>query len=122
MANLTTYGANALADGTAIPATLYVQLHTADPTAAATSAVATETARQSFVRSAAAVGVAANVDLLEWLSYPAVETLTHVSIWDATTAGNPWFVDTIPSAPTTVIGQAVEIAAAELTLTFPIWP
>ena len=121
MANLSTSGANELLDGTALPATLYVQLHTGDPGAAGTANVATETTRKSFTRTAAAAGVASNVLLLEWLSYPAVETLTHVSMWDAASGGNCWFVDAITTPPETVIGQAAEIAVGELSFTFPIW-
>jgi len=121
MANLSTYGANELLDGTALPATLYVQLHTGDPSAAGTANVATETARKSFTRTAAEAGVASNVLLLEWLSYPAVETLSHVTIWDAASGGNCWFVDAITTPPETVIGQAAEIAVGELSFTFPIW-
>ena len=121
MANLATYGANALLDGTALPATLYVQLHTGDPSAAGTANVATETTRKSFTRTAASAGVASNVLLLEWLAYPAVETLSHITVWDAASAGNCWFVDAITTPPETVIGQAAEIAVGELSFTLPIW-
>lgn len=121
MANLATYGANALLDGTAIPATLYVQLHLGNPSAAGTANVATETDRQSFTRTTAAAGAASNAALIEWLDYPADELITHISIWDAAAAGNCWFVDAVTTPPTTVTGQAVEIATNELDFTFPIW-
>ena len=121
MANLTTYGANAIADGNAIPATLYVKLHVGDPGPDALDNEATSTTRPPFTRTAAVAGVANNADLIEWLLYPAVEILTHVTIWDDATAGNPWLVDAIASTPETVIDQAVEIAAASLVVTFPIW-
>jgi hypothetical protein len=38
-----TYGANAVLDGTAIPATLYFKLHVGNPSAAGTSPLATPT-------------------------------------------------------------------------------
>lgn len=90
--NFTTYGANAFLDGTPMPATLYVQLHTADPTVAGTTAVAVESTRKSFTRDAAAAGATQNAAVLEWLNAAATETITHVTIWDASTSGNCWWV------------------------------
>jgi len=120
--NLTVFGANALWDGTSIPATLYVKLHLGDPTDAGTANPATETTRKSFTRVAAAAGATSNVLVTEWLSYSVAENLTHVSIWDASSGGNCWFVDEIEDAPLlTVIGQAVEIAAGQLDMAFTTW-
>ena len=53
MANWSTYGANAILDGTAMPATLYAKLHIGNPGAAGTSNPAAETSRKSFTRVAA---------------------------------------------------------------------
>lgn len=122
MANLGTYGANALLDGTAIPATLWVQLHIGDPTADGDANIAANDGRRSFTRDAAVAGVTQNAALLEWLSSVADEDLTHVSIHDASTAGNCWFVDAINGAPIAAItGQAIEIPLGLLTFTMPIW-
>ena len=122
MANLTTYGANALLNGVAIPATLYVKLHLGNPGPDALLLPATETTRKSFTRTTATVGVATNAALLEWLSYSTTEDLTHITIWDAVTVGNPWFVDAIDGGiAAAVAGQAVEISVNVLSLTMPIW-
>jgi len=122
MPNLSTFGANALANGTGIPATLWVQLHIGNPGAAGTANVATTSSRRSFTRTTATVGVNSNVALLEWLSASASEDLTHLSIHSATSAGDCWFVDNLTGSPISAIsGQAIEIALGVLTFTFPIW-
>lgn len=120
--NLSTYGANAILDGTAMPATLYVQLHIGDPTAAGTANVSATTGRRSFTRTAAAAGVADNAALLEWLTPSADEDLTHVTVWDASSGGNCWWVGDIAAAPVEALTvQAIEIPVNTLIFTFDIW-
>lgn len=121
--NLTEYGANELLDGNAMPATLWVQLHTGDPGADGTANVATDDRRRSFARTAAAAGSNASDALIEWLTAPADESLTHVSIWDASTDGNAWWVGAINDAPAeAVTGQSTEIPIGLLVFSFSVWP
>lgn len=89
---LTTYGANAILDGTAMPATLYVKLHIGNPGNAAANNAAAETTRQSFTRDAAASGATQNAALIQWFNAAATEVITHLSCWDASSGGNPWWV------------------------------
>lgn len=120
--NLSTYGANAILNGTAMPATLYVQLHTADPTAAGTAGVSATTTRKSFTRLASVAGVTSNDALLEWLTPAADEFLTHVTVWSALTGGNCWWVGAITAAPIEALTtQAIEIPINTLTFTLAIW-
>jgi len=120
--NLSTYAANALLDGTAMPATLYVQLHIGDPGEDGTANIAGDTRRRSFTRTAAALGACSNAALLEWLLAPTDEDLTHVTVWDASSDGNPWWIGAITGAPVSAItGQTTEIPVNELDLSFQRW-
>jgi len=108
MANLTTQGATAVIDGTAIPATLYMQIHTADPTNAGTNAIAAGmTARVAFTRSAAVAGVASNANVVGWIPYTVNETITHYSCWSTVSGGFCWFVGALDTPVPAVIGDSV---------------
>ena len=123
MGNLSTYGANAVLDGTAMPATLYVQMHTGNPGAGGTSDVSSETTRKSFTRPSASAGSTSNAFLIEWLNAQALgETITHATIWDAASAGNCWWViaNTDPD-PVVSNGNTVRIDTGSLDISFPIW-
>lgn len=120
MSSLALPGANALLNGTAIPATLYVQLHIGNPGSSGTSNVATETTRQSFTRTTSTLGTCENTALLQWLSYPAAETISHVSVWSASSGGTCWFIGD-PANLVAGIGDIVQLAAGDLDLTCPVW-
>lgn len=113
-------GANAFLDGTGLPATLYVQLHTGNPSSNGTSNVATETTRKSFTRGAASGGTAENAGKVTWTGYPTVETITHISVWSASSGGTCWFVDDIGNI-TPGSGETVEIDIGGLDLTITVW-
>jgi hypothetical protein len=68
-------------------ANVWVQLHTADPGAAGTTAVATENTRQEATFAAASGGSKSTSADLEWLDVAATETYSHYSLWTASTAG-----------------------------------
>lgn len=120
MANLATPGANALLDGTPLPATLWVQLHVGNPGANGTANVATETTRKSFTRTAAAGGVSANSGLMQWPAYPASETITHVSVWSASSSGTCWFIGD-PGNQSIAVNDTVQILAGDLDLICTLW-
>ena len=68
--------------------TLFVKLHTADPGAAGTTAASAETTRVEVTFGAASAGSMAASSAPEWASWDAgSETLSHISLWDAATAG-----------------------------------
>lgn len=120
--NLSTPGANAVLDGTAMPTTLYVQLHTGNPGTNGTANVAAETRRKSFTRTAGSGGASANDILIEWLDAAATEDLTHVSLWSASSAGVCWWVGAITGAPIHVLAHnTIQIDIATLTLTLTVW-
>ena len=100
------------------PATTYVQLHTADPTDAGTTAVATNTTRQAVTWAAASnpAGTKASSATLSWTSVPASETYSHWSLWDASTAGNCLWTGALASSAAVVTGDTFQITSLTLTL------
>ena len=93
--SLSDYAENEIADwiaGNGAPGavgTCYVQLHTGDPGELGTATVSAETTRVSATFGAATGGVATSNADVTWASWSAgSETITHVSFWDASAAGN----------------------------------
>lgn len=72
------------------PAAFAVKLHTGDPgSAGATAAAAGDTTRKSVTWSAASAGSKSMSSMSgSWTNGGTSETLSHVSFWDATSAGN----------------------------------
>lgn len=72
------------------PAGTWVKLHTADPGAAATTAPSANVTRPQMTLAAASAGaVSLTGTQPSWASWASgTETETHISIWDASTAGN----------------------------------
>jgi hypothetical protein len=81
--------ANGWLDGTFATATCFVKLHTADPGAAgATAAAAGSTTRVQATMAAASAGSKAMTSMAStWTNGGTSETLTHISLWTASTAG-----------------------------------
>jgi hypothetical protein len=120
--NLSNYGANAILNGTAMPATLWIQLHTGNPGSSGTANVADDDRRRSFTRTTSTTGEATNVALVEWLDAPATELLTHISIHDASSGGAVWWIGEIADAPAEAVsGQSTEIALGLLSLSLGVW-
>jgi hypothetical protein len=71
----------------AITAT-WVKLHVGDPGEAGTANPAANTTRQAASWAAASGGTCATDAALTWASVAATEVYTHISVWDASTAGN----------------------------------
>ena len=69
------------------PATIYVKLHTGDPGASAASNASAVTTRQAIVFAAPSAGSMA-LSTLSAFSMTTSETITHISLWDASTSGN----------------------------------
>jgi len=80
---------NGWLDGTFATATQYVKLHTADPgSAGATAAAVGSTVRVNATMGAAAAGAKAMTSMgSTWTNGGTSETLSHLSLWTASTAG-----------------------------------
>jgi hypothetical protein len=69
-------------------AATFVKLHTGDPGAAGTANASANTTRPSITFAAAAAGSMAMNNTPTWASWASgPETITHISLWDAATAG-----------------------------------
>jgi hypothetical protein len=98
-------------------AATYVKLHIGDPGETGTANPAGNTTRQAASWAPASGGTIATDAALTWASVPAAETYTHVSVWDASTAGNHLW-----NGPLTVpyyvnVGDTFTIPSGVLTAT-----
>lgn len=98
------------------PAALYVKLHTGDPGEAGTSNAAATTSRQAVTFGAASGGVISLSNSPSWTSIANAETISHVSVWDNSTAGNCWGSGALTASVTVGVGDTLTISAFTLTL------
>jgi len=97
---------------------VWVKLHLGDPGAAGTANPAANTTRQQATFGAAATGRAiSNTASVEWTSVPNAETYTHVSLWDASTAGNFLGRDDLSAPAAMDVGDTFRIPIGDLDLT-----
>lgn len=80
---------NGWLDGTFATATCWVKLHTADPGAAGATAAAVgdATRKQATMAAASAGSKAASASVGPWTNGGTSETISHISLWTASTAG-----------------------------------
>lgn len=98
------------------PTGFYVKLHTADPGAAGATAPAGNTTRQSASMAVAASGAITNDAAVTWTNVSTAETYSHVSFWDAATAGTFLGSDDLAVARTVAVGDTFTIAIGDLNL------
>src|SRR3954465_2731966 len=81
------------------PAGVFIKLHTADPGGAATNAPSAVTTRNAVTWSAAASG-ALVLSTLAAYAMTTPETISHITAWDSSSAGNFLFSGalTVPKA------------------------
>lgn len=106
--------------GTLTTAFTWVQLHTAHPGAAGTTAVATENTRKqvSSWGSASGGSIATAADLA-WTSVAGSETYAYYSLWSASTAGTCGFTGAVTANPVTA-GDNFTIPSGDLTASFTV--
>lgn len=98
------------------PAAFYVKLHIGDPGAAGANNAAAETTRKAATFSAAASGAITTSADITWTNVAATETLSHVSFWDASTAGTFLGSDALNASKAVTAGDTFTIAAGDLDL------
>lgn len=126
MSEISNYLENALINGTlrgttfTAPASVFVSLHTADPTDAGTG---TEVSGGSYVRQAATFGAPSNgvSTTTADITYPQATagygTVGFIGIWDAVSAGNMLYHTPLDTAKTIDTGDIFKIALGSLTVT-----
>lgn len=98
------------------PAAFYVQLHTADPGSAGTTAVAGNTNRKAATFSAAASGAITTSADITWTNVSTTETYSHVSFWSASAAGTFLGSDSLAASKSVTAGDTFTIATGDLDL------
>lgn len=97
--------------------TVYVKLHTGDPGEAGTSNAATETTRAAATFGAASSGAIANDAAIEWTNVSTTETVSHISIWDASSAGNCLWKGALSASKSLTAGDNLSIPVGDLDIT-----
>ena len=122
MSNASDYGENEIADylgangAPGAVANVYLKLHTGAPGEAGTANAATETTRQEATFDAASGGAIALTATVTWTDVSTTETITHVSAWDNSTAGNNLFWAALASSVDLTAGDDLEITALTVTV------
>lgn len=126
MAEMSNYLENALINATlrattfTSPATVYVSLHTADPTDAGSG---TEVSGGSYARQSATFGAPSNgvstttADITFPQATGSWGTITHIGIWDSLTTGNLFYHTPLDASKTIDTGDIFKIASGSLTVT-----
>ena len=99
---------------------LYVKLHTADPGATAATAASAVTTRYAVTFSAAGTATAGSMALTSmggtW-AMTATETISHISLWDAATAGNFLWSVALTASKSVVSGDTLSLTSLTLAFT-----
>lgn len=98
------------------PAAFWVKLHLADPGSAGTTSPAVNTSRQQATFSAASAGSMTTSADLTWTAVSTSETYSHVSFWDASTAGTFLGSDDLATPRAVTAGDTFVISAGSLTV------
>jgi hypothetical protein len=100
-------------------ANVYVQLHTANPGSVGTTSVSSVTTRPSITFTAATTGVLNSSNTPQWTSWAGTngEVVTHISIWDASSAGNFLWSAALSASKTVNTGDTLTLSSASLTIT-----
>jgi hypothetical protein len=99
------------------PAAFYIKLHTADPGVAGATAAFGDATRKAVTFSAAAAdGTITSSADVNWTNVSAAGTVTHVSFWDASSAGTFLGSDDLAVSRTLAIGDNFTILAGDVDL------
>jgi len=96
---------------------LYVKLHTADPGATGATAASAVTTRYAGTFSASSAGSMALTAMGGTWSMTATETISHISLWDASTAGNFLWSVALTASKSVVSGDTLSLTSLTLAFT-----
>ena len=99
--------------------TLFVQLHTGDPGASGTANVSSNTTRPALAFGAASAGSQTAGTLPSWASWAATspETITHISVWGASSAGTFHYSAALTVSKTVTTGDTLNLTSLVVSLT-----
>ncbi len=95
--------------------TVFVKLHTGDPGSAGTSNAGAVTTRNQATWNAPSAGSMTINTLASW-SMTTTESITHISLWDASTSGN--FLQSIALTATKNVTSGDTLSLSTLTLAY----
>jgi hypothetical protein len=96
---------------------LYVKLHTADPGSAGTTAASAVTTRYACTFSAASAGSMSLSSMGGTWSMTSTETISHISLWDNSTAGNFLWSVALTASKSVVSGDTLSLSSLTLAFT-----
>ena len=99
----------------AIP-NVYVKLHTGDPGEGGTGNPATETTREEVFFNAASGGSVGSSATVSWNNVSTTETISHISFWDNSTAGNCLGSATLNVSAPLQAGDDLDLTSITFTL------
>jgi hypothetical protein len=99
-------------------ATTAVKLHTGDPGAAAATSASSVTTRPTLAWNAAASGSKSISNTPSWSNWAGTngEVVSHMSVWDATTAGNPLYTFALTVSKTMNTGDTLNLTSHSISL------
>lgn len=98
------------------PGGLYIRLHVGDPGASGTSNGSAVTTRSQATFAAAASGAIALTGTSPSWSMTGTETISHISVWDASTGGNFLWSATLSVAKSVQTGDTLTLTSCGLSL------
>jgi len=117
-ANLATKWLNMLrATAFTAPAGTFVELHIGDPGAAGTSNPSAVTTRSSATFNASAGGSALSLSNTPTWSMTATETISHIAVWDASSAGNFLFSAALNTSKSVNNGDTLNLTTLGFSMT-----
>lgn len=100
-----------------VPAGNFVALHTGDPGSAGTANASANTTRVSVTFSAASGGAVASSNTPSWATWASgSETLSHISVWSASTAGNFLYSIQLTTSKSITNGDTFNLSATNVSL------
>ena len=96
---------------------MYAKLHTGSPGEDGTTNGATETTRKAASFGAPSSGVITASADITWTNVSTTETYSHISLWDASTAGNCLFTGALSASKSVTAGDTFTLTAASTTIT-----
>lgn len=107
------------AQASTAPAGNFVKLHTGDPGASAATAASSVTTRPSVTFSAASAGACASSNTPSWATWAGTngEVVTHISVWDASSAGTFLYSAALTASKTVNTGDTLNLTSLTVSLT-----